>query len=59
MNLIIDLTIIVMIISVCWLSRYLQLPTLTFAPVTPKSDQMQKCIKYPFPNPEQIRHEYG
>ena len=30
--------------SVCWLSKYLQLPTLTSAPVTPKSDQIQPKI---------------
>ena len=29
--------------SVCWLSRYLRLPTLTSAPVIPESEQMQKA----------------
>lgn len=45
--------------SVCLLSRYLQLTTLTSAPVMPESEQIQKSAKYSPLNPEQIHHEYG
>lgn len=47
------------VISVCLLSRYLQLTTLTSAPVMPESEQIQKSAKYSPLNPEQIHHEYG
>ena len=47
------------LISVCLLSRYLQLTTLTSAPVMPESEQIQKSAKYSPLNPEQIHHEYG
>ena len=49
----------VKLLSVCLLSRYLQLTTLTSAPVMPESEQIQKSAKYSPLNPEQIHHEYG
>ena len=47
-----------LLISVCGLSIYLQLPALTSVPVMPEAEQMQKSVKYSPLNPEQIRHEY-